>query len=147
MGTILVTTFVAVFALLAVGALAIQILGLTGRMRRMERALDVEHRHRERLTGQAERLGDHSEGTPPVPGGAGRRGGGDEPGAGVQAAGLARRRSRLSSSTPAPEAAWQLPTIANPPGTQAGGPDATHPGRASPLVEPECVSVSEEVRP
>ena len=52
----LVAVSIGGFALLVVGALALQVCELTGRLRKLEKAREVERRHRERLTLQVERL-------------------------------------------------------------------------------------------
>ena len=50
----------AVVGLLALGSLALQVRGLTGRVKSLEKARQVERRHREHLTGQVERLQDRA---------------------------------------------------------------------------------------
>ena len=56
------------FVCLAVAAavgLALQFLGLRRRLRRLERARDVERRHREHLTLEVEKLRDRADGVQP----------------------------------------------------------------------------------
>ena len=57
-----VAIFLAVVALVALGGLALQVRGLAGRMQKLERAREVERRHRQYLTGQVERLEDRAAG-------------------------------------------------------------------------------------
>jgi hypothetical protein len=54
--------FLAVLALLALGGLALQVWRLTGRVQKLEKAREVEERHRQHLTGQVERLQDRAAG-------------------------------------------------------------------------------------
>jgi hypothetical protein len=57
---------IAVFAFLAARGLALQVLGLSGRLRKLEAAREVERRHREHLAVQVEPIQDRKEGVPPT---------------------------------------------------------------------------------
>jgi hypothetical protein len=67
MGYVVVAIFFAVFAVLAVGALALQVIGLSGRVRMLEKGREVERRHREHPTLRVERTQDSMARLPPEP--------------------------------------------------------------------------------